>query len=172
MRIFLLGFMGSGKSTLGKELSAKIAYSFIDLDSEIEEKAGKNISSIFETDGEEKFRELEHQCLMDTLINDNCVIATGGGTPCFFNNMDIINENGFAIYIKFNAGVLASRLYNAKSERPLLKNIKTQSELQRRIEQLLEIREEFYEQSSMIVEGMSMDAKRLSGILKELGIGG
>jgi shikimate kinase len=166
MRIFLLGFMGSGKSSLAKELSAKLGYKFIDLDSQIEEKAGKNINSIFEKDGEEKFREIEHQCLKDAIVNDNCVIATGGGTPCFYDNMEIINNNGLSIYIRLNPGILASRLYSAKSERPLLKNIKSKKELQERIEEMLASREEYYFQSMLMVDGKSINAKKIYNMLE------
>lgn len=136
MRIFLLGFMGSGKSSLARELAHKLTYSFIDLDNLVEERSGKKIAEIFENDGEVVFRKIEHDCLLETFSHKNIVIATGGGTPCFFNNIDLINQNGISVYLKFNPGILASRLSNDKGKRPLIKHFENKKDFQDHIETL------------------------------------
>jgi len=161
MRIFLIGFMGSGKSSLGKELAHKLGLFFIDLDSLIEEITSSSISEIFSTQGENKFREIEHQCLKETFHAENVVIATGGGTPCFHDNMQLINENGISIYIKLNAGMLASRLNNDKGKRPLLNGSDMDNSFQENIVQLLESREQYYLQAKVIVEGKDISAKKI-----------
>jgi shikimate kinase len=153
--------MGSGKSSLGKELAHKLGLAFADLDELIEEQEGKKISDIFETEGENKFRETEHNCLIKTLQLNNTVISTGGGTPCFFNNMELINAKGISIYIKYNPGILASRLYANKEKRPLIKHCKNKEDLELFIKDLLEKREKYYLQSKHIVEGKNITAKKI-----------
>jgi len=152
MRIFLVGFMGSGKSSLGRKLAHRLGFSFIDLDKMIEEKEGRSISEIFENKGENSFREIEHECLKQTLLVEDAVISTGGGTPCFFNNMDLINQNGISVYIKFNSGMLASRLSKDKGKRPLLKHSDNKKDFQDHIEKLLSKREKYYLQSQLILD--------------------
>lgn len=152
-KIYLLGFMGSGKSTLGKKLAKKMSQPFYDLDVVIEQKENKTIAEIFEGKGEEHFRELEKKTLQElTDNNSSFVLALGGGTPCYFNNMKFINANGTSIYLKYNAGILHSRLINAKTERPLIVN-KTKKELIVFIEDLLKEREKYYSKSKIVVEG-------------------
>jgi shikimate kinase len=161
MRIFLIGFMGSGKSSLGKELAHKLGLTFFDIDQMIEEDERRKINVIFENDGEEKFREIEHECLKKSLQINNVVISTGGGTPCFFNNMEVINENGISVYIKLNAGILASRLSVDKEKRPLIKHCKDKTEIESFIKDLLEKREKYYLQSKFIIEGKNINAKKI-----------
>src|SRR5688500_7926474 len=100
MKVFLIGFMGSGKSTVGKKLAQKMTLDFIDLDAYIEKQRQKTISYFFENFGEEKFREIERDALAELLEKDNVVISTGGGTPCFFDNMEKIKKNGISVYIE------------------------------------------------------------------------
>jgi shikimate kinase len=120
MRIFLIGFMGSGKSSMGAAISSDLGLRFIDLDKAIESKFGKDIPAIFATDGEKHFRELEQQTLQELLEEDDYVMACGGGTPCFFDNMDRMNEAGVTIYLKMSTDVLADRLQTETETRPLL----------------------------------------------------
>lgn len=120
MKIFLVGFMGSGKSTLGKKLSELMNVSFIDLDSKIEESEGKSVSQIFKERGEEYFRNLEAEALRKTARIRNAVIATGGGAPCFYDNMEWMNENGVTVYLKAEPGELYHRLLKERETRPLL----------------------------------------------------
>jgi len=163
--------MGSGKTTLAKKLANKMGMQFIDLDELIELRAGKSISDIFAIEGEEKFRLLEHECLKDSVLRENAVIAVGGGTPCFFDNMDIINRNGVSVYLKMNSAMLVSRLNNSKNKRPLLKDIANNDELKQRIDELLAVREKYYLQSRLIFEEKNLNVKKIIEMLNDPAIG-
>jgi len=144
--------MGSGKTTLGKRLAKKLNKHFFDLDQEIEKSEQLSINQIFEQYGEGEFRKIEAQTLNSLISNnDNFVLSLGGGTPCNQNNMDLINGFGISIYLKYNAGILASRLIGAKAERPLIKNLGEQ-QLKEFITNKLAEREPFYNQCKLIVE--------------------
>ena len=110
MTIFIVGFMGCGKSTLGKKLAYNIEYDFIDLDIYIQEQEGKSIKEIFVENGEDYFRKLERACLKKVINNKKTVISVGGGTPCYFDNIQLMNENGLTIYINMHPKYLISRL--------------------------------------------------------------
>lgn len=158
-RIFLIGFMGSGKTAMGKLLAKNLSLSFIDLDAYIENKYHKSISQIFEEEGEASFREKERACLYEVADFEDVVISTGGGTPCFFDNMDYMNSRGETIYLKLQPEHLQQRLSSSKTNvRPLVKN-KTGDELLEYITHLLEIREPFYLQSKKVVEGSDEEIK-------------
>lgn len=143
MRIFLVGFMGSGKSAMGAALAKELDLDFIDLDKEIEKKSGKEITSIFAVEGEKYFRDLETQCLTEALEKDDYVLACGGGTPCFNNNIEKMNENGVTIYLKMSTDGLAERLELEKDARPLL-NGKSGPELWNFVHETLQEREPDY----------------------------
>ena len=123
MKIFLVGFMGSGKSTLGKKLAELMNVSFIDLDEKIESGEGKTINEIFSLRGEESFRKAEAEMLRKTKRNADAVIATGGGAPCFYDNMKWMNENGLTIYLEAAPGELYHRLLKERHTRPLLASL-------------------------------------------------
>ena len=163
-KIFLIGFMGSGKSTIGRKLANKLSYTFYDLDKEIEHKEGSSIAEIFSKKGEQYFRKLESEVL-STLSNENQVIALGGGTPCYADNMEFINQTGTSIYLKYNAGILFSRLVKAKSQRPLLAG-KTDEELKAFIEEKLTERELFYKQSEYIIESPNLTTEELLNLFQ------
>ena len=158
--------MGSGKSSLGKILAHKLNYTFIDLDDIIEEKAEKKITDIFKDNGEQTFREIEQECLVKTFSFINTVIATGGGTPCFFNNMEMMNQNGISVYLKISSGILASRLLENPGERPLLAKYKSKQDLKNYIDSLLNDREIFYNKSKLIVED-KITAKKIVELVTE-----
>lgn len=171
MKLFLIGYMGSGKSTAGKKLAAKLGLGFLDLDEYIEKEYGKTIAEIFETEGEERFRELEHLYLKKVMEMDNIVLSLGGGTPCFYNHMEMINNNGISIYFKMSADALANRLMNAKKERPLIKNMSA-SELKEFITSSLEKRETFYLQAQYKVKAKDLNIDELVVFLRDkAGIG-
>ncbi|OFY92327.1 MAG: hypothetical protein A3K10_13360 [Bacteroidetes bacterium RIFCSPLOWO2_12_FULL_31_6] len=150
-KIFLLGFMGSGKTTLGEKLANRIHQKFIDLDAEIEKQTKKSIAELFENKGEAYFRKIEKEVLEKFCADkENFVMALGGGTPCFYNNMELINQSGVSIYINYNAGILASRLKNAKIVRPLVEG-KSEEELKLYIENTLLERAIFYTQSQFTI---------------------
>jgi shikimate kinase len=165
MKIFLIGFMGSGKTTLGRRLASKMGYEFIDLDHKLEQQVELSIAEYFSFFGEDAFRKLESQVLKKTIYPENVVISTGGGLPCFFDNMDWMKGNGKTIYIKLAPKVLADRLENGKEERPLLQD-KHGDELVKFIEQKLAEREGFYAQANIIADGLSLTADRLEQILE------
>ena len=147
MRIYLVGFMGSGKSFAGKQLAQILDYQFVDLDDYIEDKECATISDIFENRGEQAFRQLESHYLKDFDTVDNIVVATGGGTPCNDINIKHILANGESIYMQANAELLYSRLKNQKENRPLIAE-KSKGELLGFISQKLEEREPYYTQAT------------------------
>ena len=152
-RIFLIGYMGSGKTTVGQLLAARLGYSFIDMDAYIEEKQIKTVHQIFIELGEPEFRLLEQHCLHEIAAIDHVVISTGGGAPCFFDNIKYMNIHGISIYLKLSPEQLAERLEESHAnKRPLLAGRKGE-ELLRFIREGLTIREPFYSQASYSVTG-------------------
>ncbi len=165
MLIYLIGFMGSGKTTAGKKLARKLAYDFIDLDLLIESETKISISNFFEKFGEEKFRLIEQQALKNTFKLKNTVISTGGGAPCYFNNIDEINKNGISIYLKADILLIISRLQNGKDQRPLIKN-KDKEELKNYVSELLSKREIFYNRAKLVVDAKSLNIEKLENLIQ------
>ncbi len=152
-RVYLIGFMGSGKSTMGRWVAdAMDGWTFLDLDHFIEHKYHKTISQIFEDSGEDGFREIEAKCLREVSDFDKVIIGAGGGTPCFFNNMEVMNATGLTIYLKLSSEVLNDRLRSSKSQRPLVAN-KNGEELLVYIAKKLNERESFYSKAKVIADG-------------------
>ena len=156
-RIFLTGYMGSGKSTLGLRLAQKAGLSFIDLDHYIETRFRRTINEIFTEKGEQEFRIIERNMLREIGEFEDIVIATGGGAPCFFDNIDYMNKQGCCIYLQTTPEILFQRLKHARSNRPLLRD-KSDSELMEYIEKNLSIREEKYKRSSIIFDTGELDS--------------
>ena len=153
MKIFLVGFMGAGKTTLGRKLASKLDCNFYDTDHYFEEKYHFSIFNFFDFFGEEKFREMEREILHE-LINDKdaAVISTGGGAACFFNNMEFMNKNGITVYIKLHPNSLKQRLLQSKRRRPAVKGL-NEEEMEMYINKLLAGRDEYYSKSKVIVKG-------------------
>jgi shikimate kinase len=151
-RIFLIGFMGSGKSTLGSALAKSLGYDYWDTDNWIEKTEGKSISDLFETKGEAYFRAREKEALAVAVQQKNVIIATGGGLPCFFDNMDVIQQFGWSVFLKINAADLLERLQGETAQRPLLSEMKEQ-ELLEWMEYKIESRNEFYTRADIHVNG-------------------
>lgn len=160
MRIYLTGYMGSGKSTIGNKLATKLGFLFIDLDNLIENKYRITIPDIFSRYDENAFRLVEHKTLQDTFTMNNVVISTGGGTPCFYNNMSLINQHGFSIYIRMHVKSLYNRLIDSKKKRPLLAD-KSAEEIMDHISKQLTERESFYLKSNLVIKGESMGINKL-----------
>lgn len=160
MKIFLIGFMGSGKTTLGKKLANILKYQFIDLDSCIEENEARTISQIFQEDGEDYFRNLERVYLHRLIEKEDVVISTGGGTPCFFDNMDKMNEYGKTIYINIHPKKLLPRLLSASNTRPLLSGIDEKGMLDY-VFKTIRSREKYYYKAKIVVMGYKLTASKL-----------
>ena len=143
VRIIIVGYMGSGKTTVGKALSKDLGIPFYDLDWYIESRMRKTVAQIFAERGEEGFRRIEHNMLHEVAEFENVIISCGGGTPCFFDNMDYMNGQGETVYLQASPDVLYNHLKMGKTERPLLKN-KTPEEMQVFIAEQLEKREPYY----------------------------
>jgi len=160
MRIFLIGFMGCGKTTSGKKLAAALNYPFFDLDHQIVAATGQSIATYFGQFGENAFRLLEKQTLQDFEYPADCVISTGGGTPCYFNNMDWMNVHGLTIYIDMPPAALAKRLEQGKHKRPLLKDL-DEREMVAFITDKLQDRLAYYRRSKLIIDGINLSTEQL-----------
>jgi shikimate kinase len=148
--IILIGFMGCGKSTFGRKLAKQLNYQFMDADDAIEAKYKLKIKDIFSQFGEAHFRKLEEKFILELNKEQDIVLATGGGMPCFGKNMDLLNQLGITFYLQRPIPELVHRLINAKRPRPLIQG-KNQSELTEFIEELLPKREVFYLKSQHVL---------------------
>jgi len=163
--VFLIGFMGCGKTTLGRKLASRLGYAFMDLDDIFEAKVGMTIAEYFSAFGEEAFRKLESEVLKQTSYPENAVVSTGGGLPCFFDNMDWMNANGKTVYIKLSPKTLAGRLENEKDQRPVLRD--HGKDLVAFIAGKLAERDKFYNRASIIADGLSLTAEKVEGLLNK-----
>ncbi len=152
MKIFLVGYMGCGKSTIGRKVADLLRYSFVDLDKYIEERYFKSVPAIFAEEGEEPFREKERIALMEVIQFEDVIIGTGGGAPCFFDNMELMNKSGVTVYIAPDTDVLATRLLKSKTVRPLIVG-KSREELIAFINNALLKRAPFYEKAKITIRG-------------------
>ena len=164
MIIFLVGFMGSGKSTVGKGLARRLGYSFIDMDARIEGEHGMTINEIFEKLGEKAFRKMESNLLKEMVSLQDTVISTGGGLPCTGNNMDLINRKGVSIYLRMEPEALLNRLSRGKSRRPLIRHLSRQ-ELETFIREKLGEREPVYLRAHHTISGLNFNMDELLEIL-------
>lgn len=155
-RIILIGYMGAGKTTIGKALSKDLGVIFYDLDWYIESRMRKSVSQIFAERGEEGFRKIEYNMLHEVAEFEDVIISCGGGTPCFFDNMDYLNQQGDVVYLKATPETLYKHLLMAKIERPLLKG-KSAEELIAYITEHLKERSPFYEKARHILDVNVLD---------------
>ena len=173
-RIIIIGYMGSGKTTVGHALSQELGLPFYDLDWYIETRMHRTVKQIFDEKGEEGFRKIEHNLLHEVAEFEDVIISCGGGTPCFFDNIDYINRQGETVYLKCTTDVLYTHLKVGKTVRPVLLN-KTPDEVKTFIEAQLKQREPFYAKAKHIVDVSLMDNKEkikttVDAIRGELGI--
>ncbi|MCW3076336.1 MAG: Shikimate kinase [Bacteroidetes bacterium] len=165
--IFFCGFMGCGKSTHGKKMAELLKMPFVDLDKFIEKKNQQTIQNIFTNLGEAEFRLLETRYLKELIeLNPNKLIALGGGTVCFNNNLQLVKNNGLLVYLEMPVKALVVRLGQSKQERPLIKNLSS-VQLETFIENKLIERNEFYKQAHLIVDGISLNYNKLQSQLLE-----
>ena len=165
-KIFLTGYMGSGKSSTGQILATQLGYEFIDLDKFIEQEYKMTIPEIFSNKGEKEFRAMEHNSLKKVIEKENVVVACGGGTPCYYNNMEMMNNSGATVYLKMSADSLVNRLMNAKEKRPLILN-KDEKQLRDFVNRQLEKREDIYHKAQYTVKGKDLNVKELAAFVKE-----
>jgi shikimate kinase len=165
MRIYLVGYMASGKSNLGRLLAGKLGYEFLDLDYLFEERYRISIPDFFEKYDEAAFREIERKLLRETIEMEDVVVSTGGGTPCFFDNMLFIKQAGLSVYLCWKVPALVRRLKMVKLKRPLLKNIPPE-ELERHVAGQLHRREVFYTQADFVIQGEGIDLDDLLHTLR------
>ena len=170
--IFLVGYMGSGKSTIGKILAENKNLPFIDIDQYIENQCGITVKKIFETKGELYFRKLERSVLLELLQKQTpSIIALGGGTPCYFDNMEkIISSPHEVVYLNVSIPVLAERLKKEKKQRPLIAHLENDDQLTEFVGKHLFERNSFYRKAKLIIDVNQMTSEQLVGaILAKLG---
>lgn len=168
MKISLLGYMGSGKTTIGTELAAELNMEFIDLDVYLESQHDKSISDIFKSEGEIKFRKFEREALEEVLErNENIVLSLGGGTPAYYNNMELVNQHAFSIYLRLTPKELISRLTHEKSVRPLIAHL-SEAEMPEFIAKHLFERRPFYEEAKFKIDVKEKSPFDIVGEIKSL----
>jgi shikimate kinase len=159
-RVYIIGFMGSGKTTAGKKIASKLGWNFIDLDHEIEKTEGKAIRDIFSESGEAYFRQRESEILKQLVITRDTIISAGGGTPCFGKNMEFMLETGKVVYLRLTPQQLVGRLEKGTDKRPLVIE-KSGDELLQYITMKLIEREEFYLKAGIIIDSIDPDIDKL-----------
>jgi shikimate kinase len=164
--VFLIGMMGTGKSFWAQRLSDEFQIDWVDLDSQIEKAAEMTIREIFETKGEEYFRKKERDVLQQLSSFDHLIIATGGGTPCFYNNMQWMNKNGVTIWIDESIDVLMERLKKGKAHRPLIKHL-SDEEMYDFLSKKLEERRQFYSLAQYHLTGEQISQRSFAEIIKD-----
>lgn len=155
-RIILIGYMGSGKTTVGRQLAKRLGLMFYDLDWYITNRMRRTVAQIFEESGEEGFRKIEHAMLHEVAEFEDVVLSCGGGTPCFFDNMDYLNRMGETVYLKASPEVLYAHLKMGKSVRPLLLN-KTPEEVEAFVKEQLAQREPYYSKAKHTLDVNVLD---------------
>ena len=155
-RIIIIGYMGAGKTTVGRTLAQELNMTFYDLDWYIESRMRKTVKEIFDERGEEGFRLIEHNLLHEVAEFEDVIISCGGGAPCFYDNIDYMNQQGDTVYLKATPEVLYGHLKMGKSVRPLLQN-KTSEEVEEFIKEQLQVREPFYSKAKYTLDVNLMD---------------
>jgi shikimate kinase len=164
-KIYIIGFMGSGKTTAGKKLAALLGWSFIDLDERTETVAGMKIPEIFSQLGEEYFRKSESESLKALENLNDAIISTGGGAPCYNENMEFMLATGITVYLKLTPEQLKSRLSHSKTVRPLVKDLEGKDLLDFITEKLSQ-REKYYERAEITIKGIDIDINQMLMLVK------
>lgn len=162
-RIILIGYMGAGKTTLGRQLAKDTGLMFYDLDWYIQNRMHRTVAQIFEESGEDGFRTIERNMLHEVAEFENIVLSCGGGTPCFFDNMDFLNSQGETVYLKASPEVLCAHLRMGKGVRPLLLN-KTPEEVEAFVREQLKAREPFYMKAKHVYDINVLDSFNKIGV--------
>jgi shikimate kinase len=167
MRIFLVGYMGVGKSTYGKKLASRYGLKFIDLDGYISSKESVKVADIIKSKGEDDFRILEKKYLLEVIKLENVLVSTGGGTVCFFDNMTLINQSGVSVYLKLDEKSLAKRLFGGMAARPILKG-KTLVELTEFISKHLLTRTPYYNRAHIEFDVLNFTSHRMDELMENI----
>ena len=157
-RVILIGYMGAGKTTVGKELARRLGLMFYDLDWYVTSRMRRTVKQIFDEGGEEAFRRIEHNMLHEVAEFENVVISCGGGTPCFYDNIGYMNRQGETVYLKAAPEVLCAHLRMGRSVRPLLQG-KTPEQMEAFVEEHLREREPFYTQAKHVLDVSVLDTE-------------
>lgn len=162
MKVYILGFPGSGKSTIARRLASYMKCNYADMDKLIEQYTNMSISEYFARNGQNAFRETEQQILLHTADMHNTIIAVGGGTPCYYNNMEFMNNRGITVYLQMNDKALYSRLKNHTMHRPLMAG---EENLQQYITRTLQEREPYYTQAKIHINGLNVNVPLLASVI-------
>jgi shikimate kinase len=154
LNIYLIGFMGSGKSTAGKRIASSLRWNFADIDRMVEEREGEPVSAIFARKGEGYFREAENAALRTVSERSRTVVACGGGTPCSNENMEVMASTGVTVWLRLPVQEITERLRKSNNVRPLLADT-VGGELNARVARLLESRECWYEKADLVIDGVN-----------------
>jgi len=160
MKIYLIGYMGSGKSTLGRGLAKALGISWLDLDTEIESRYKISVPDFFSKYGEKAFRDVEHKVLNDITLIPDIVVSTGGGAPCFYNNMELMNQSGLTIYLEATPALILTRIGPYAWKRPLFQKMDG-SDILEKITEHLKSREIYYQQAQITIDATNPDIKEL-----------
>ncbi len=166
--IFLWGFMGAGKSKLGRRLAKYMELDYKDLDNEIEKWEGRSISNIFNENGEEAFRNYETKQIELLKNEQDIIISCGGGTPCFNDNHKLMNKMGLTIFLSVDTNELAKRLKKSKKKRPLLKSLNSDSKLKSYVESTLQNRMQYYKTAHLVFEYNSFKKKKVQALAESI----
>lgn len=164
VNIYLIGFMGSGKSSAGKGIAALLRWNFNDLDKLVEENEGMTVTGLFASKGEEYFRRAETEALRRVSVRTRSVVACGGGTPCSEENMAVMNSTGLTVYLRLPVEALVARLRRSGSQRPLLKDAGPE-ELDSRVRNLLAARSSWYERADLIIDAESLTEEGMTAMI-------
>ena len=166
MRIYIVGYMGSGKSTFGYNLAVAIGLQWVDLDSEFELRYRISIADFFTKYGESTFRKLEHNLLNEITLKTDIVVSTGGGTPCYNNNMQLMNQTGITLYLKTRPELLISRIENSPRKRPVFRKLKGEKLLEN-ISKHLQERELYYNQATFVIDAANPDIPEIKSLISD-----
>ena len=164
MKIYIIGYMGSGKSTLSKALAKALGITVIDMDSEIESRYKISIPDFFSKYGETAFRNVEHKVLTEIVSFPDTVVSTGGGVPCFHNNMELMNLTGLTIYLEATPELILTRIGPYAWKRPLFKQMDG-TDILEKITQHLKTREMFYQQAKVTIDAENPDIDELKTLI-------
>jgi shikimate kinase len=164
-KIYLVGMMGSGKSHWSSRLGRKLGLPHFDLDRLVEQQQGLSVREIFEQRGEDAFRQMESDMLKHGIPAESFILATGGGTPCFFDNMEFMKSHGLTIWLNPSIEELILRIKKSPGTRPILAEVQTDAELGEKLQQLLEKRKAWYAQAAIIVDDDYLDIADLEALL-------